>query len=401
MGFVPSTSSAKSSALTVTISVTNGSAISLPFAGTSVGVVSVSVSWGGCVAGANFPSNGNALLTSQYANSMLSLSVSQYGGVSLAINNDFLTLVTNGHASCYGGYPFFGAQTGSLVVNKTNAAFVIQPGVTTLYADYFGFEDLQVYNSSLSAGTLTGLFNQVYGAAGSNVLPSPPPAAASGLAADAYSACAGASLVHRYANSAASFLAVPGMLADTAGSWNAARVDAAGAAMPGASAATGTLLVAVPAGPDGATPANDLGAASGVTVRVLFDSPAGGVVPSFDWQGFSVFNTSAGSTAVANTYSGTSSSYTGPGTVTHPAVPYINGLYTTFSMGAAGTLVYVGPYLWASFPAVYFAAGQGAMNAANRITLYNANLYDFQVYSTALTAAQIIGLSEGVSLSNC
>jgi hypothetical protein len=144
LGFVPAGTSAKSSAISLTITASNASAIALPFYGTTLGAVSVSATWGGCVATADFPSTAFSLLTSSYDHSMLALSIGQYGGVSLAINNDFLTLATNGHASCYQGYPFFpGTQTGTLVLNKTNAAFVVQPGITTVYADYFGFDDLQ------------------------------------------------------------------------------------------------------------------------------------------------------------------------------------------------------------------------------------------------------------------
>jgi hypothetical protein len=241
------------------------------------------------------------------------------------------------------------------------------------------------------------MFNQEY----PTTVSPPPPVAATALAADAYSACA-AQLAHRYGYSTASTTALSGMVADLAGAWNAVRVDAGNALLPGASGLTGTLVVNVPVGQDGLTPVNDLGAASGLTVRMLFDSPAGGVLPNFEWQGLGVFNTSSGATTVTNTYAGSASTFTGPGTVTHPAVPYINGLYTTFSMSTAGTTVYVGPYVWASFPAVFFAAGsQGAMSAANRVTLYNANLYDFQVYNSALSAAQVIGLSEGVALAGC
>lgn len=249
------------------------------------------------------------------------------------------------------------------------------------------------------------MFAQVYNTSyyGFAVSP-PPPAGATALAADAYSAC-GAQLAHRYGYSAASTQALPGMVADLVGGWNAARVDASTALTPGASALTGTLMVNVPAnasdGQGGVTPQNDLASASGLTVRMLFDSPVGGVLPNFEWQGLGVFNASGGATTVTNTYAGTASSFTGPGTVTHPAVPYINGLYTTFSMSSAGTTVYVGPYVWASFPAVYFVSGQGAMTAANRLTLWNANLYDFQVYNAALSAAQVIGLSEGVAMAGC
>jgi hypothetical protein len=230
----------------------------------------------------------------------------------------------------------------------------------------------------------------------------PPPAGATALAADAYGACT-AQLAHRYGYAAASTQSLPGMVADLAGTWNAVRVDAAFALLPGAGALTGTLVVNVPMNAtDGVSPVNDLLSASGLTVRMLFDSPGGGVLPNFEWQGLGVFNTSSGATTLTNTYAGTSSSFTGPGTVTHPTLPYINGLYTTFSMSGAGTTVYVGPYVWASFPALYFAPGsQGSMSAANRIIMYNANLYDFQVYNTALSAAQVIGLSEGVAMAGC
>ena len=110
-----------------------------------MGAVTVTATWAGCVASANFPSTAFALLTQSYDHSMLAVTFGEYGGVGVAINNDFLTLATNGHASCYQGYPFFtGTQQGTLILNKTNAAFVVQPGITTLYADYFGFDDLQV-----------------------------------------------------------------------------------------------------------------------------------------------------------------------------------------------------------------------------------------------------------------
>jgi hypothetical protein len=398
LSFQPSPGSPRSSALSVTVTAANASALTLPFYGTTLGSATISAAWGGCVASAAFPTTGFALLTAQYDHTMLALSVGPYGGVSLVVNNDFLTLATNGHPSCYEGYPFFGASTGALVLNKTNAAFVVQPGIQTLYADFFGFDDLQVYQAALSPATLTSMFDAVYtSAAYAGALPSPPPALATGAAADSYGACAAAPPAHRYAAGAASMQQLPGMVADTAGGWHARRADSALAGLPGALAATGTLVVQVPAGPDGA-PLYDLCVAQGLTVRMLFDSQGGGVLPNLDWQGLSVYNTSGGSVTVSNTYAGTASSYTGPGTVTHPAIPAINGLYTTISMGTAGTVVYVGPYLWAAFPAVYFVApGQGALNAANRVTLFSANLYDLQVYNVALNASQIIGLSEGVS----
>ena len=58
----------------------------------------------------------------------------------------------------------------------------------------------------------------------------------------------------------------------------------------------------------------------------------------------------------------------------------------------------MGPYQWALLPGVYFApSGQGALTTANRVTLYGANLYDFQVYNVALNASQVVALSEGVA----
>ena len=145
LGWAPAATAAKSSAFSLTMTASNASAIALPFYGTTLGAVAVTATWAGCVASANFPSTAFALLTQSYDHSMLAVTFGEYGGVGVAINNDFLTLATNGHASCYQGYPFFtGTQQGTLILNKTNAAFVVQPGITTLYADYFGFDDLQV-----------------------------------------------------------------------------------------------------------------------------------------------------------------------------------------------------------------------------------------------------------------
>ena len=163
---------------------------------------------------------------------------------------------------------------------------------------------------------------------------------------------------------------------------------------PGSGAVTGTLVVPVPA--------NDLAGASGLSVRLLFDTPGSGMVPSFQWGGLEMLNTSSGATAFVNSYGRFFAAATGAGTVTHPAVPYINGLYTTVVLASGGTTVYVGPYQWALLPGVYFApSGQGALTTANRVTLYGANLYDFQVYNVALNASQVVALSEGVAAPGC
>ena len=128
----------------------------------------------------------------------------------------------------------------------------------------------------------------------------------------------------------------------------------------------------------------------------------GAAPPSFEWAGFGAFATGAGATTLSNVYGGYSSAHAGPGTPARPAAPYASGLYTTFVLGAANTSVFVGPSLWFVFPGVAFAAGaQGAGTAANRVTLGSATLYDFQVYNTALSAAQVIGLSEGARPAGC
>jgi hypothetical protein len=391
LAWTPGADSAKSGAFKLSVSVVNTSFVSLPFAGNPLSTVAVALAWGGCSASALFPTSAYALL-SQYAHGLAVLSVGAFGGASLAVNNVFLDLATNGHPSCYEGYPWFSSQTGVLSLTKTNAAFGLPSG--TLYADVFGFDDLQVYSPALGPANAAALFDSVYNTSAYQFsLPSPPPAGALGTAADAFSACASAPPAHRYLPGSSQY---PGMLSDGAGGWHARRADGGASALPGAPGGLtgGTLLFPVPAGALSGAPANDLAGAAGLTVRLLFD---GAVVPAFDWAGFSAATLASGATLVSNSYTGAAASFVGPGTAAHPAAPAIAGQYTTFVLGPGGASVYAGPYLWGSFPTVFFAAGsQGANTALNRVTLgASATLQDLQVYNYAMSPAQVVGIAQG------
>jgi hypothetical protein len=52
---------------------------------------------------------------------------------------------------------------GALVVNKTNSEFVAPGTATPVYADFFGFADLKVYEGALDAEGLEELFGAGFG----------------------------------------------------------------------------------------------------------------------------------------------------------------------------------------------------------------------------------------------
>jgi hypothetical protein len=346
--------------LKFTSNVSAAARLSLSLIFTNNGTVTTAVAWGGCLAtvpAAVSPLPGGQLL--------LTLTVGPQGGVALYANGAPLLLATNGHASCYSGYPWLRNETGTFLLSRTNSLLS-----TGGFGDFFGFTDLQVSQTVLQPADVSAL---------AGAAPSPPPPPATGTASYALFSC-GAALAHRYTSAGGA------VVLDGAGGWNAERLDAAG----------GTLDVPVPtpAGP------SELVGAQGLSVRALFALGASGTVPGFEWLGFSSWNGS--STFVANSFTGVSASYKGLGTAASPAGPAAAGAYTTWTLGPSGTRIYVGGRLWAWMPRVAFAPGtQGAYVAANRITAYDATLLDFQVYNTELSPARVVGLAAGVAPSGC
>jgi hypothetical protein len=382
LSYVSSVSMA--AALSVTLA---ASAVTLPFAayGAQPPSLTVSAAWAGCVATGVAP-------TLPGPDSLLAVTAGPQGGVSIFLAGSFLSLSTNGHATCYGGAPFLHAETGTLVLNKTNAIFTTLLG-TPYYADWFGFDDLQVTAAALPLSVPPAMFAAFYAAAAS-----PPPSGATGGVWTGFAACA-AQLAHRYAANATSFAALPGLVSDLGpaggGGWTAQRLNNASLISPGAAgAAAGALVVQVPA----PAAASELAAASGLTLRVLFD----GGMPELDWMGFSSWTPAAGGLAVSNAYTGRSASALGAGTLRQPVSPAASGAYTTLTLGPAGARVYLGAWLWAAFPRVAFAAGaQGNSTAANRITVpAGGTLYDLQVYNYEMPPSTVVALASGVALSN-
>jgi hypothetical protein len=368
------------------VNISAGAPPALPYYGTALGNVVVSASWGGCEAVAEVQAF--HLLTARYDHSMLALAVGQAGGLAISLNGLLLTLNTNQHASCYAGYPFFRPAQGTLALLKQPAVWLTPGG--DYYADFFGFDNLQVAGALAPADALA-LFRGAYPG------PPPPPGAStevySYLANDAlvFTACGAAPPAHWYGAYALSFSEVPGALADLAGDWLAQRVDAPDAG--GDSGANGTLVIALPPGADNETAA----VASGCTARLLLSPDALGAPIEISWLGLSFAMSSGGAAVMANSYAGSQGSAKGAGTLTQPYSPFSEGLYTTLVWGPEGSAIYVGPYLWASFPAVVWVPGQGLGTAACSVALGSNLLFDLQVYDYAFTGAQVVAAAQGAA----
>ena len=81
-----------------------------------------------------------------------------------------------------------------------------------------------------------------------------------------------------------------------------------------------------------------------------------------------------------------------------PALPLQAGSYFVLTVGPAGTTIYSGGRIWAKVPASVWAP----LLAYPRFDLYfwtcsqtGAAIYDFQVYNTTLTPAQVYSMSVG------
>jgi hypothetical protein len=87
---------------------------------------------------------------------LLAVSIVPDGRVAASLNG---VALDDGGRACQN--PFLSAQ-GALTVNKTNAAFPGRGGGPAVYADMFGFSDLQAYAGGMSAEEVVGLWQAAF-----------------------------------------------------------------------------------------------------------------------------------------------------------------------------------------------------------------------------------------------